>query len=251
MYSIGDRVKIVDKWGPGCRESSKGEMDKWLGKVMTVRAVEHCTGFCFYRMEEDSDENISETECGWMWFPTAIEGHAKESFKINSISLLDTIRYADYRDIIPSTSSWWIKTPVPLASRLATVHSDGQMCLLSAPDREKVLAVRPALWFSSDFGHYKQKDKISLLGLKWTVLHVDTESGELLALCDEVVANRRFDKDSCIWDASELKWWLEEWLEYSVMGVDNITYGSGEDFLFFPDPFEGILFKNPGEESFP
>lgn len=32
----GDRVQIVSSWGPGCCQNIYGEMDCWLGQVMTV-----------------------------------------------------------------------------------------------------------------------------------------------------------------------------------------------------------------------
>lgn len=32
----GDRVQIVSSWSPGCCENMRGEMDCWLGQVMTV-----------------------------------------------------------------------------------------------------------------------------------------------------------------------------------------------------------------------
>lgn len=65
-YEIGDKVKIIDKWVDGCGENSKGEMDKWLGKIMTVRTADS-----HYRMEEDLDEHCGN---GWSWNTKCIEG---------------------------------------------------------------------------------------------------------------------------------------------------------------------------------
>lgn len=61
----GDLVKIVDYWHGNCGEASNGEMDHWLGQIMTVR----CNEGDALRMEED----ISESYNGWYWFPDAIE----------------------------------------------------------------------------------------------------------------------------------------------------------------------------------
>lgn len=74
-YKVGDKVRIVSKWGPGCRQNPEGWMDKWLGKVMTVRAVRFGT----YRMEEDKGEHGGD---GWAWFPEAIAGPAESAQKI-------------------------------------------------------------------------------------------------------------------------------------------------------------------------
>ena len=55
---VGDKVKIVDKrTGTGWNPS--GEMDKWLGKIMTIR-----DNLCEYvKMREDYDEGYD----GWCW----------------------------------------------------------------------------------------------------------------------------------------------------------------------------------------
>lgn len=36
---VGDRVRIVDHWGPGCAQNSSGYMDSYLGQVVTVSAI--------------------------------------------------------------------------------------------------------------------------------------------------------------------------------------------------------------------
>lgn len=64
-YKVGDKVRIVSKWGVGCYQNSFGQMDKHLGKVMTIKEV-HSD---FYRMVEDQEE----CACGWNWFEPAIE----------------------------------------------------------------------------------------------------------------------------------------------------------------------------------
>lgn len=67
----GDQVKIVDEWVEGCNENSDGDMDKWLGEVMTVRSVEDDEyDGPIVHMEEDIEELFG---CGWSWFPPAIE----------------------------------------------------------------------------------------------------------------------------------------------------------------------------------
>lgn len=72
-YKVGDKVRIVSKWGKGCRQNSSGRMDKWLGKVMTIRSVDYVT--LSYKMDEDKDEHGG---IGWTWFENSIEGFACE-----------------------------------------------------------------------------------------------------------------------------------------------------------------------------
>ena len=70
----GDKVKIIDAWLPKkdesyalgpCNENINGEMDHWLGKIMTVKS--HLGSSV--RMEEDSEENWHGygEPTGWYW----------------------------------------------------------------------------------------------------------------------------------------------------------------------------------------
>ena len=68
-YKVGDKVRIVDH--RTFLMNCSGEMDKWLGKVMTIRSVDYY--FPVYRMEEDFDENDGH---GWMWDDSMIAGLA-------------------------------------------------------------------------------------------------------------------------------------------------------------------------------
>ena len=73
-YKVGDKVRIVSKWGDGCRQNSNGEMDKWLGKVMTIISVDYDRE-C-YKMKEDKSERDGY---GWFWYENSIEGLAREN----------------------------------------------------------------------------------------------------------------------------------------------------------------------------
>lgn len=68
-YKVGDKVRIV-----GYRTfhmNNFGKMDKWLGKVMTIRGIER--GLRGYWMEEDYGENEGR---GWLWDDSMIAGLA-------------------------------------------------------------------------------------------------------------------------------------------------------------------------------
>lgn len=70
-YKVGDKVRIVSEWNEGCWQNKEGEMDKWLGKVMTIRKVndDH------YLMEED---NMDRDGMGWCWLDACIAGLANK-----------------------------------------------------------------------------------------------------------------------------------------------------------------------------
>lgn len=67
-YKVGDKVRIVDHRTDNMHHF--GKMDKWLGKVMTIR---ECL-LSGYWMEEDSGENIG---FGWCWDDDMISGLAE------------------------------------------------------------------------------------------------------------------------------------------------------------------------------
>lgn len=66
QLKVGDKVKIVDKW-VGVDQNHEGLMDKWLGKVMTIREILSTD----LKMVEDKDENNFLE--GWFWDRYMIE----------------------------------------------------------------------------------------------------------------------------------------------------------------------------------
>lgn len=66
----GDKVRIV-KEKRGDNWNLDGKMDKWLGKVMTVRGEQKALGGEVYLlMKEDKDEFDGY---GWHWYPEMIK----------------------------------------------------------------------------------------------------------------------------------------------------------------------------------
>ncbi len=67
-YKVGDRVRIVNH--RTLYMNNFGDMDKWLGKTMTIRTV---LPFGYFMME-DREENFGE---GWYWGDDMIAGLAE------------------------------------------------------------------------------------------------------------------------------------------------------------------------------
>lgn len=89
-YKVGDRVRIVDEWPKEGGQNRKGKMDKWLGKVMTVRGF---SLFDTYKMAEDTHENDGD---GWYWYDRFIAGLANDTDKIVVTSDGKTITAKQY-----------------------------------------------------------------------------------------------------------------------------------------------------------
>lgn len=64
-YKVGDKVRIVDHRTDNMNPF--GEMNKWLGKVMTIKDL----SWFGYWMEEDYGEYMGN---GWMWDDSMISG---------------------------------------------------------------------------------------------------------------------------------------------------------------------------------
>lgn len=83
-YKVGDKVRIVNR--RTILVNRGGEMDKWLGKTMTIRKVLYGS---VYRMREDKSECNGR---GWMWHDEMISGLA-EPEKPTDENLSVTIRF--------------------------------------------------------------------------------------------------------------------------------------------------------------
>lgn len=70
-YKVGDRVRIITDKSKGGIWSLNGEMDKYLGKVMTIKYIAEN----YYKMEEDCREHRGN---GWLWDDDMIDGLADE-----------------------------------------------------------------------------------------------------------------------------------------------------------------------------
>lgn len=77
-YKVGDKVRIVDHRTDNMHHF--GKMDKWLGKVMTIRE-RLLSG---YWMEEDYGENIG---FGWRWDDDMISGLAEPAREPYTVEL--------------------------------------------------------------------------------------------------------------------------------------------------------------------
>ena len=71
MYKVGDKVRIVEHRAR--HMNPHGRMDKWLGKVMTIREV-YDSEINPYKMEEDQQEFCGN---GWTWGDEMIAGLAE------------------------------------------------------------------------------------------------------------------------------------------------------------------------------
>lgn len=123
------------------------------------------------------------------------------------ITLLTDEEYRQYKKIIPFIEqSWWLRSPG--INSINANYVDWNGILYDSRYVNDPLEIRPALRMqlsnpkSLGPGDHIRIGSKSFIVLSW-------EENELFALCDEMIASRRFDPYNNEWKSSELRQWLE------------------------------------------
>ena len=105
---------------------------------------------------------------------------------------------------------WWLRSPGRFIVGSRIVRADGKPggdggTVVDNP----MVCVRPAL--KVEFSNFHIGDRINLLGYDWTLVLDDT------FLCGRSIGEHCFRRnrnapDANVWEASDLKPWLEQWL---------------------------------------
>ena len=120
------------------------------------------------------------------------------------ITLLTKEEYKRYKNRIPLVNCWWwLRSPGFYQSYAAGVYDDGGVSANGLYADFDGYAVRPVL--KSEDINLTVGERFISLGNRWVVIdgHV--------AISEDVITHRRYDKKSNDWETSELKLWLEEW----------------------------------------
>ena len=120
------------------------------------------------------------------------------------ITLLTVEEYRKYKSAVPNIEDWWwLRSPGCDDSRAAYVCPKGAVLSRGDGIRSDDDAVRPAL--KSDEIILAVGEQFIALGNRWTVI------GPGVAISNGIIATRRYDSESNVWETSELKAWLEAW----------------------------------------
>lgn len=142
-----------------------------------------------------------------------ITKHIDVDVMVDGITLLSVEEYEKHKRDIPSmSSSWWLRSRgiFDFDAALVTGYDAVYCCGYNVTDHE--LVVRPALKINPESSNLQIGDKILFRGYRWTVISAE------YVLCDEGVTQMVFRRDwraddANVWEASDVKKWLEEWLE--------------------------------------
>lgn len=126
---------------------------------------------------------------------------------IKGITMPNRSVFECYEFIPVLDEAWRLKDP-------AAVYDNYTYCVtadneLWENDIQAAVGIRPILIVNFD-EKVEPETKVSLLGYNWTVLF---SPGTTFLLCDEIIDYQRFDRNTNIFEKSELKVWLEEWLK--------------------------------------
>lgn len=103
-YKVGGRVRIVSKWPEdgSARQNREGLMDKWLGRVMTIREA---TTVGVYRMVEDRHDRGPHF-LGWVWNDACIAGFAySQKIIITTDGKTTTAKLFNGKDLVKSAEA--------------------------------------------------------------------------------------------------------------------------------------------------
>lgn len=132
----------------------------------------------------------------------------KEHVAVLNAGILNEYAYSRYKNVInPVDSAWWLKTEDWTSGTVRCVERSGQIGAISV---EHAIGVRPycVVQFESVVW---PGERVEFAGLNWTVL--ESWRNKAFVLCDDIVARRPFSYNRKGWATSELRSWVEEWLE--------------------------------------
>lgn len=124
------------------------------------------------------------------------------------INLLSAEEYEKYKDKIPHINCWWwLRSPGINSSIAAGVHYDGSVFYHGGSVYSAVgAAVRPVLRIS-DGRKYKIGERVMYYNFPWIIIDKN------LAIAEVPIAFHRFDEKSNDYENSEIKKFLNNWLE--------------------------------------
>lgn len=130
-----------------------------------------------------------------------------------------------------SYKQYWLQTPYPKSTNFVyTVWYDREAFNITATPTDDKIGVRPVLDYSYTSNLIQDEidigDKIILFGYTWTILSYSS------ILCDEIVGITYFRKDasldnSNIYEESDIRKWLENWLSIKITGKSSNTNTNG------------------------
>ena len=137
--------------------------------------------------------------------------------KINEIFILSEVQHLAYLDMLSHnrTICWLQNDTSECVYKPFVKTAAGNSIGCAHPDL--TIGVRPALIIN---GVMPVKSTIEFAGFRWVVCSCISHT--TLMICDDIIAYRRFDAENNDWNTSELKAWLEGWLEYVCEGLDDV-----------------------------
>lgn len=103
---------------------------------------------------------------------------------------------------------------------VAVIDKKGKVNYNGLVPSNKTIGVQPTLMLCAEDFHVG--DRVDIAGTKWIVIEKQTKF--VTALCEDIIAYRRFDPKTNIWMVSEIHDWLDEWMSYLVDGLEEINY---------------------------
>ena len=140
-----------------------------------------------------------------------VKTYVDSELNVEGVTLLSVEEVKKIPKAIRSCSSrWWLRSPGDDDNFAAFLYGEYGYVGVNGIIVEKEFGVRPALKFNPSSANHQIKDKVMMFGYNWTVI------SDSLMLCDNIVGDAAFRKDSeardaNVYEASDVKKWLENW----------------------------------------
>lgn len=150
---------------------------------------------------------------------------------VSDVRVFCICEYAEYKERFGPLCDYreWLADSFDRSKTVAIITTRGNVPSFGIQASDESVAVRPLITLHTS--SLEVGDQVNIAGVTWSVIFKEKHHAE--ALCDQIVAKRRFHKNYTIWERSELKGWLSDWFEYLIEGLDDVHYIPEDDSLPF------------------
>lgn len=205
-YKVGDKVRIVEE-----RTKSMnlyGHMDKYLGKVMTIRST-----------DESSDYKMLEDNGDWLWDDSMISGLVNDKVEL----------HPDFAEWYEEIKSYWINEGSAEAFAIACVNKIGFDCGLTDARGRTVSGKYPKL--THEMQSNKEKYTRAILDDNWTVRKEQLYYVELSIRYDKYLNQRLDNNELCFSTRERRRGFKTKFTEKEIKAID-------ERYWQFAEPVE-------------
>lgn len=205
-YKVGDKVKIMEERTYSM--PSHGSMDKYLGKVMTIRST-----------DESGDYKMLEDNGYWTWNDNMISGLVNDKVEL----------HPDFAEWYGEIESYWGNGNSPRSFAIFVINQMGFGHGLEDCNNKDVTKKYPEL--RKDMQYNKEKYTRAILDDNWTVRKEKLYYVELSIRYDKYLNQRLDNNELCFSTRERRRGFKTKFTEKEIKAID-------ERYWSFAEPVE-------------